>query len=79
MCQYWKFTNDSAGEKNNENRLAFGEVTDKSVGTRFWTTVYTVFIHSQSKLSVMYTFYQHCKSVDLVQCVTMVVIIEVLF
>jgi len=39
-----------------ENRLAFGGITDKSVGTRFLTTLYIVFIHSQSKLSVMYTF-----------------------
>ena len=38
--------------KNYENRLAFDEVIYKSVGTRFWATLYIVFIHLQSELSV---------------------------
>ena len=49
---YWRFRR----WKSYENRLEIGEVTDKVVGTRFWTTLYIVFIHSQSELSVMYTF-----------------------
>ena len=49
---YWRFRR----WKSYENRLEIGEVTDKSLGTRFWTTLCIVFIHLQSELSVMYTF-----------------------
>ena len=41
--------------KNYENLLAFGEVTDKSVGTRFyWTTLYM-----QDDASVLYVIFIH--------------------
>jgi len=33
---YYKFTVESAGEKSFENRLAFGEVMNKSIGVSFF-------------------------------------------
>jgi len=42
--------------KSYENRLEIGEVTDKSVGTRLRTTLYIVFIHLRSELSVITHF-----------------------